>query len=202
MGLLESLGRLFGGGPADQAAAQAAGPLEYPATIQLGYHTVTLRFLDRNDAGAIRDFGSLLSHDELMFLQRDITDPAAVDEWLRDIEDGDCTTVFASQGMRIVGCASVAPYRTQWMRHLAELQVVIVPSMRGKGLGRLLTEQAKAIAKQQGVKKLTVQMTADQGAPIGAFSSLGFRKEAYLRNHMIDHDGRPRDVQMLSFDVD
>ena len=73
---------------------------------------------------------------------------------------------------------------------------------RGKGLGRLLTEQAKAIAKQQGVKKLTVQMTADQGAPIGAFSRLGFRKEAYLRNHMIDHDGRPRDVQMLSFDVD
>lgn len=202
MGLLEGLGRLFREEPADRATAQAAEALEYPATIQLGYHTVTLRFPDRNDAGAIRDFASLLSPDDLMFLQCDITDPAAVDEWLRSIEDGRCTTVSASQGTRIVGCASVAAYRTKWMRHVAELWVIILPSMRGKGLGHLLTEQAIAIAKQQGVRKLTAQMAADQGTPIGACSRLGFRKEAYLRNHMIDHDGRPRDIQVMSLDVD
>ncbi len=202
MGVLQSIGRLFGGQIADQVAAQSAEPLEYPATITFDDAALTLRFLERGDEGAMLEFAQGLPAHDLLFLRRDITDPAAVDEWMRDIEDGYRTTIVAAEGDRIVGYASVASDRLSWTRHVAELRILISPAMRGKRLGRLLTEQAFALAKERDVKKMMAQMTTDQEAAIKVFSRMGFQKEARLRNQVIDRDGGLHDLQIMSLDVE
>ncbi len=202
MGVLQSIGRLFGGQIADQVAAQSAEPLEYPATITFDDTTLTLRFLERGDKEAILQFAQELPPHDLLFLRRDITDPAAVDEWMRDIEDGYRATIVAAEGARIVGYASVASDRLSWTRHVAELRILISPRMRGKRLGRLLTEQAFALAKERDVKKMMAQMTTDQEAAIKVFSRMGFQKEARLRNQVIDRDGGLHDLQIMSLDVE
>ncbi len=202
MGVLQSIGRLFGGQIADQVAAQSAEPLEYPATIAFDDTTLTLRFLERGDKDAVLEFAQGLPPHDLLFLRRDITDPDAVDEWMRDIEDGYRTTIIAAEGDRIVGYASVASDRLSWTRHVAELRILISPRMRGKRLGRLLTEQAFALAKERDVKKMMAQMTTDQEAAIKVFSRMGFQKEARLRNQVIDRDGGLHDLQIMSLDVE
>ena len=202
MGVLQSIGKLFGGQIADQVAAQMAEPLEYPATITLDDTTLTLRFLERGDKDAILAFARALPAHDLLFLRRDITDPDAVDDWMRDIDDGYRTTIVAVEEDRIVGYASVASDRLSWTRHVAELRILISPSMRGKRLGRLLTEQAFALAKDRGVKKMMAQMTTDQEAAMKVFSRMGFQKEARLRNQVMDRDGGLHDLQIMSLDVE
>ncbi|MYA19934.1 MAG: GNAT family N-acetyltransferase [Chloroflexi bacterium] len=202
MGLLQGLGRLFGGQIADQVAAQSAEPLEYPAAIALDGETLTLRFLERNDREAMLDFARKLPTHDLLFLRRDITDPSNVDQWIQDIEEGYYTTIAAVRNDAIVGYTSVATDRLGWTRHVAELRVLISHEMRGKHLGRLLTEQAFAFAKQRGVKKMMAQMTTDQEAAIKVFSRMGFQREARLRNQVMDRDGALHDLQIMSLDVD
>ncbi len=65
-----------------------------------------------------------------------------------------------------------------WTRHVAELRVLVAPEMRGLGLGRLLTEQGFAIARERGVRKMIAQMTTDQEAAVHAFERMGFEREA------------------------
>ena len=202
MGLLQGLGRLFGGQIADQVAAQSAEPLEYPAAISLDGATLTLRFLERGDREAMLDFARQLPIHDLLFLRRDITEPSNVDQWIEDIEDGYYTTIAAVRDDQIVGYTSVATDRLGWTRHVAELRVLISHEMRGKNLGRLLTEQAFALAKQRGVKKMMAQMTTDQEAAVKVFTRMGFQREARLRNQVMDRDGALHDLQIMSLDVD
>ena len=103
---------------------------------------------------------------------------------------------------QLLGYASVASDRLSWTRHVAELRILIAPRMRGKRLGRLLTEQAFALAKERDVKKMMAQMTTDQEAAIKVFSRMGFQKEARLRNQVIDRDGGLHDLQIMSLDVE
>ena len=202
MGLLQGLGRLFGGQIADQVAAQSAEPLEYPAAISLDGVTLTLRFLERGDRETMLDFARQLPIHDLLFLRRDITEPSNVDQWIEDIEDGYYTTIAAVRDDEIVGYTSVATDRLGWTRHVAELRVLISHEMRGKNLGRLLTEQAFALAKQRGVKKMMAQMTTDQEAAVKVFTRMGFQREARLRNQVMDRDGALHDLQIMSLDVD
>jgi len=205
MGVLQSIGNVLGGHGwrvADQAAAQAAEQLEYPATLNLDGAEITLRKLEAGDKNAMLAFARTLSAHDMLFLRRDITEPEVIDAWLRDIEDGFNTTVIAVHDSQIVGYAGVNSDRLSWTRHVAELRVLVSASMRGKHLGRLLTEQAFALARDRGVKKMMAQMTTDQKAAIKVFSSMGFQREARLRNQVMDRDSGLHDLQIMSLDVD
>ena len=205
MGVLQSIGNALGGHGwkvADQAAAQAAQQLEYPAQLNLDGVEITLRELAAGDKDAMLAFARTLPAHDMLFLRRDITEPDVIDAWLRDIEDGFNTTVIAVRDSEIIGYAGVNSDRMSWTRHVAELRVLVSASMRGKRLGRLLTEQAFALARDRGVKKMMAQMTTDQDAAIKVFSRMGFQREARLRNQVMDRDSGLHDLQIMSLDVD
>ncbi|MGE0227424.1 MAG: N-acetyltransferase family protein [Dehalococcoidia bacterium] len=205
MARMDWLGRLLSGPTwrvAEQADAQATAPLAYPATLTLGDVEVSLRFLAAGDQDAILTFARHLPPHDLLFLRRDITDPDQVDQWIRDIEHGLSLTVLALRGDEIVGYATVASDGLNWTRHVRELRVLVSPTMRGKNLGRLLTEQAFAIAKQQGVRKMIAQMTPDQKAAVKVFREMGFEPEARMRGQVMDRDGVAHDLLIMGLDVD
>ena len=205
MGIGSLLGRLLGGHAwvvSEQVEAQAQEPLEYPAQIALGDATLTLRLAAAGDQEALLAFARELPEHDLLFLRRDITDPDHVRAWLELVEAGQYVTVLGLRGDEIVGVATVGREGLHWTRHVAELRVLVSESMRGRHLGRLLTEQAFALARQLGVKKMVAQMTTDQRAAIAVFSRMGFRREARLARHAIDRDGVLHDLQIMSLDVD
>ena len=187
---------------ASQAAAQRLDPLEFPATVQLADVEVVLRSMDAGDRVAMLTFANALPQHDLLFLRRDITQPAVVDAWVHDIENDHYTTILALRGDEIVGYATVASDGLAWTRHVAELRILVSPSMRGQQLGRVLTEQAFALARERGVRKMIAQMTTDQHAAIRVFSHMGFEREARLRNQLIDRNGQLHDLQIMSLDID
>jgi len=205
MGLLTQLSRLLLGPAAEieaQAAAQRAELLPLPTTMTLGGEELTIRRLERVDRESILAFARALAPHDLLFLRRDITQPDQVDAWLDDIEQGYTISIGAFDAGGLAGYSTVGRDHMTWTAHVAELRVLLAQRVRGKGLGRLLTEQAFAIAREIGIRKMMAQMTTDQLAAIAVFRRMGFEPEAVLRNQVLDRDGRLHDLQIMSLDVD
>ncbi len=174
----------------------------YPAAGTVGGQRVTLRLMDATDGDGILAFARALPEHDLLFLRRDITQPDQVETWVRRIEAGVTTSLLVlDQDDSIAGYATVDGSDLPWSQHVAELRVLVGPTLRGRGIGRLLTEEAFRIALGMGVDKIIGQMTVDQHEAIAVFRSLGFQPEALLRDHVKDREGEKHDLVILSHDV-
>jgi L-amino acid N-acyltransferase YncA len=186
---------------AEQAAAQPSEPISLPATVPLEGVTLRLRYLEAGDGPGLIDFARRLSPHDLLFLRRDITRQEQVDQWLHESAAGLTTTIIALDGDKIVGYAAVTSDGLAWTRHVLELDVMVAESMRGKHLGRLLTEQAFAVAQERGANKMVARMTVDQHAANNVFRRMGFEPEARLKRQVMDRDGQLHDLQIMALDV-
>ena len=174
---------------------------KYPSKITIGGRNVTLRYMSATDKAGVLTFARALPEHDLLFLRRDITEDREVDAWIEDIDAGIVKSVLAVEGGTIVGYGTVHRNDLRWSSHVAELRVMVAESMRGKGLGRVLTQEAFAVALEEGIEKMMAQMTLDQKGAITTFEGLGFRPEALLRDHVKDREGNLHDLLVLSHDV-
>lgn len=174
----------------------------YPAAGTVGGRRVSLRLMDSGDGEALLAFARGLPQHDLLFLRRDITQPDQVETWVQRIEAGVTTSLLLlDDDGTIAGYATVDRNDLPWSQHVAELRVLVGPTLRGRGVGRLLTEEAFRIALGMGVDKVIGQMTVDQHQAIAVFRSLGFQPEALLRDHVKDRDGNKHDLVILSHDI-
>ena len=177
------------------------GMRAYPETRKVAGHDVVLRYMSDDDKEAMLRFARALPEHDLLFLRRDITQPTAVDSWLRDINAGLITTVLATADSGVVGYGTIHRTDLRWSSHVAELRVMVAEGMRGKGLGQILTQEAFAIALASGIEKIVAQMTLDQKGAIATFEGIGFRPEALLRDQVKDRDGNKHDLLVLTHEV-
>ena len=177
------------------------GVRAYPVTRKIGGRDVTFRYMSDSDKEAMLSFARALPEHDLLFLRRDITQPTAVDSWIRDIKSDLISTVLATVDSNIVGYGTIHRNDLRWSSHVAELRVMVAEEMRGKGLGQMLTQEAFAIALASGIEKIVAQMTLDQKGAIATFQGIGFRPEALLRDQVKDRDGNKHDLLVLTHEV-
>ncbi|HUE40173.1 MAG TPA: GNAT family N-acetyltransferase, partial [Candidatus Binatia bacterium] len=122
-------------------------------------------------------------------------------QWVANLESGRTLTVLAEAGGTVIGYSSVHKNEVSWQRHLGEMRIQVAPSARAQGLGRVLAAEMFAIARDEGLGKIVVQMTEEQRAARALVERLGFRVEALLQDFVIDRDGRTHDVVLMSYDV-
>jgi L-amino acid N-acyltransferase YncA len=173
----------------------------YPREVDLNGSRLTLREMSGSDGSVALAFARALPAHDLLFLRRDITQPEAIDVWLSGIARGRITSVLAESDGAVQGYATVDRGELSWSPHVAELRVLVSAAMRGKGLGRLLTQEAFAIALGLGIEKIVAQITVDQKGAIAVFEGMGFRPEALLRDQVKDRDGRKHDLLILAHEV-
>ncbi|MDB5092287.1 MAG: acetyltransferase [Candidatus Eremiobacteraeota bacterium] len=174
----------------------------YPRTVTVGGADVELRSMRAGDEAAVLAFARELPTHDLLFLPRDITHPKVLDAWVGEIERGAMISLLAVRRNDVVGNATIVRDPLSWSPHVGELRVVVARSVRGNGLGRILTEDASSIAIGLGIEKLVAHMTVDQLGAISVFEGMGYRAEALLRDHVKDRDGRKHDLVILSHDVE
>jgi L-amino acid N-acyltransferase YncA len=175
---------------------------QYPRTISLpDGQSVQMRLMTATDRAAMLAFARSLPQEDLLFLRVDISDPAAVDIWIRNIEAGLSATLLAFDADGIVGYATVHRSQVPWMRRVGELRVNVGAAYRARGLGRILTSQIFDLARGLGLRKLMANMTTDQHGAQAAFRRLGFIPEALLADYVEDRNGTPRDLVMMSYDI-
>ncbi|HEX8104120.1 MAG TPA: GNAT family N-acetyltransferase [Solirubrobacteraceae bacterium] len=150
------------------------------------------------DLEALLAFFASVPEHERTFFKEDVTDRDAV-----------AATLTAERGRRALadpGDGSVAGYVAVmplggWSDHVGEVRLVVAPGHRGAGVGRALARRALLDALQCGLRKLVVEVVAEQEGAVGMFQALGFRAEGLLRDHVRDHDGTLRDLVILAHPV-
>lgn len=148
---------------------------------------------------ALSLFFAELPAGDLTFIKEDVTDPAQVrslavagrGRWLAVVDDDSTVTGYLAV-RRLPG----------WSDHVGEIRLVVHPAYRRAGLGRALARHALVQAVEDGLRKLVVELVADQEHAIAMFTALGFTGEALLRDHIRDRDGRLRDLVVLAHYVD
>ena len=174
---------------------------EYPRTVPVGEFSVTLRLLGQGDQAAMLALTRSIPERDRLFLRRDVTREDVVERWIEEQERGELATIVAEIDGRLAGYSTVQPDREPWSKHVGELRILVSPGERGKGLGRLLTQEAFALALAAGLEKLTARMTIDQDAAIRTFEGLGFRQEALLLEQVRQPDGSKHDLLVYAHDV-
>ena len=173
----------------------------YPWTTMLGDKRVTLRLMEARDRDALLAFARSLPSDDLLFLSIDITEPEAVDGWIREIKAGRVVTVLAESDGRFIGHGTLTINNLTWTRHLGEIQLLISPDFRGLGLGNLLADEVNSIARAKELQKVVARMASEQKGARQVFERLGFTVEALLADYVIDRRGRTHDLIVMSYDV-
>jgi len=173
----------------------------YPWTTNVDGVRLTFRLMEPSDRDAIIAFARSLPADDLIFLRSDITEAPAVDAWMSYIKSGRTISVVAEAEGKLAGYASIHLNEALWTRHVGELRVLVGREHRGIGLGKRLTNEAFAIAKDLGLKKITAQMPTEQRGARQVFERLGFRPEALLADHVMSRDGHTHDLLLMSYDV-
>ena len=151
----------------------------------------------RGDRQALLGFFAGVPEHERTFFKEDVVDPAVVDSWLSGTrgrravacEDGDVT-----------GYVAVVPLHG-WSDHVGEVRLVVAPHRRRAGLGAQLARWALVQALDLGLRKLFVEVVADQEGAIAMFQALGFTAEGLLRDHLRDHQGSFHDLMLLAHPV-
>jgi RimJ/RimL family protein N-acetyltransferase len=173
----------------------------YPWNTTINGVQVIFRLMAPTDRDAVLEFARDLPMEDLMFLRTDITQPTTVDAWMAYLKNGRTISVIAEVDGKMAGYSSIHLNEATWTRHVGELRVLVGRDSRGLGLGKRLTNEAFAIAKDLDLKKITAQMSTDQRSARGVFEHLGFRPEALLADHVMTRDGQTRDLLIMSYDV-
>ena len=156
-----------------------------------------IRHVEPGDEHALKRFFARIPEGDRTFFKEDVDDPAVVAQWTAP---GEARSI-ALEGDAVVG--SVAVVRLHgWSSHVGEVRVIVDPDRRGRGIGRALARAAILDALELGLKKLVVEVVAEEDSTTAMFRSLGFDPEALLTDHVCDQAGELRDLMILAQAVD
>jgi GNAT superfamily N-acetyltransferase len=117
-----------------------ASTARYPRTVMCDGTSVEIRTTTPEHGPEIAGFVRTLSDHDLLFLRRDIGQPNVVEAWMSEIRQGRVQSLTAYADGRLVGYTAIIVERLFWSRYVGELRVLVGPSTRGKGLGRVLIQ--------------------------------------------------------------
>lgn len=156
-----------------------------------------IRELDATDAEALRVFLGRVPEGERRWFKDDVLDPTVVESWVRDTR---ARRLVVESGDGLAAYAAVTPGRG-WSSHVGELTLIVDPDARRRGIGRSLGRRAVADALRAGLRKVVVEVVADQTSAVDMFAGLGFDPEALLRDHVRDRQGQFHDLLILAHPV-
>jgi RimJ/RimL family protein N-acetyltransferase len=158
-----------------------------------------IRKLEEADAERLEAFLREIPEDDRTFFKEDLADP----ETVRSLtgERRGLRFVALDEGGRIGGYIRVLP-GTGLSSHVGEIRLVVAPTRRRSGVGRELARRALVEAVGQlGLRKLFVEVVAEQDGAVAMFQALCFQAEGLLRDHVRDRDGELRDLILLAHPV-
>ena len=156
-----------------------------------------IRELQAGDRDAVERFVERVPEGDRTFFKEDVEAPGVLDAWTRP---GTARAVAVEDG-EVIGYVAVVPLHG-WSSHVGEVRVIVDPGRRGRGIGRALARRAVLEAVELELRKMVVEVVADQEPTIAMFRSLGFDPEALLTDQVRDQSGALRDLMILAHSVE
>src|SRR5438270_13221991 len=117
-----------------------------------------IRPIEPADAPALSRFFERIPESDRTFLKEDVSDAHVLDDW---VQPGLGRTIAVDEG-DVLGSVAVVPLHG-WSSHVGEIRLVVDPDRRGQGIGSQLARRAVLDAVEMDLKKLVVEVIADQG---------------------------------------
>ena len=159
-----------------------------------------IRKIEADDAARLEEFFGAIPADDRTFFKEDLSDA----ETVRAMADGSRRGArwIAVEDGAILGYVAVHP-GTGLSSHVGEIRLVVAPGGRRRGLGRDLARRVLLESvRDLGLRKLFVEVVAEQEPAIQMFRRLGFVAEAILRDQLCDRSGAMHDLILLAHFVE
>jgi RimJ/RimL family protein N-acetyltransferase len=112
----------------------------------------------------------------------------------------DAAVYVAEDEGQLVGRLSLARDPHPASHHVADLGLMVAASHRGRGIGRLLLDQATAWARDAGVTKLELHVFPWNEPAIRLYERFGFEREGLRREHY-RRDGAYVDAILMAYRI-
>lgn len=175
---------------------------EYPLDVDLHGHQLTFRLMTPEDGKAVLKFTKGLPQEDLVFMRWDVLSTDGIKQWTENIKSNRTLTVLAIENGAVVGYGSLHHNQLYWTRHHGELRILVNPDMRGAGLGRALARELFRHAADLELRRLVVNIAADQPRVRHMFEDLGFHAVALLPEWVMDRNDRVSDLIIMSTELD
>ena len=163
---------------------------------------VAVRALRPTDRDRLLEFFRRIPADDRQYLKDDVTDPAVVQRWTRNLDYRRVLPLVALAGDKIVGDATLHRDPAPDRRHRAHLRVLIDPAYRNLGLGRFLLRRLveTAIADDSDLEKIVLEVVADtEQAARHTAKALGFVEAREYSEYIHFYGGTPHDLVVMEF---
>jgi RimJ/RimL family protein N-acetyltransferase len=154
-----------------------------------------IRPVEAGDAAALGQFFARIPEGDRTYFKEDVLGPDAASHWVTETRGR--RLVAVDDAGAVLGCIAVIP-GVEWSSHVGEIRLVVDPKHRRRGLGRDMARRGLLAAFELGMKKIVVEVVADQTPALAMFQALGFEPEALLRDHVCDRAGQLRDLMVLA----
>jgi RimJ/RimL family protein N-acetyltransferase len=177
---------------------------KYPQKLKLkSGDSLEVRPVTPKDEDALYKFFTDLPENCTEFLKDNVRDPAVIRRFLTKSDPNMVWALVAlEKSGKIVADASIHTTILGWKRHIGEIRVVVAPSHHKQGLAKGLIHHLVNYASIKELKKLEAQILSNQEGARRAFEHLGFREEARLVDHALDHKHRFHDLVILTNTVE
>lgn len=147
-----------------------------------------IRLATPDDAPSITEFVDTVGREGRWVLRERATWSLEEERKTLAAADGTASAFFVAEiDGRLSGLLNIGRGRWSKNAHVAELGMACLPDCRGVGLGTALLERALAWARSVGVRKVNLEVFANNGPAIALYRKLGFVEEGRrLREFQID----------------
>lgn len=174
----------------------------YPKTVRLkDGGAVVVRPMGEEDQERVLEFFKDVPEEERAFLRDDMTRPEFMEVRLRALHHDRLIPLVAEAEGRIVADAFLHRRPSHWLKHVAEVHVVVDRAYRRLGLAHNLLYELFELARLSGIETLLAEMMLEQQAAVLLFERLGFKKEAIFPNLAKDLYGRRHDLLIMVRDL-
>ena len=121
---------------------------------------------------------------------------------LGEVDGEDHWRLVAELDGKIIADGTIDREPYSWMRHVAELRVIVDRAFQETGVLQALCEELVVLAQEAGIEKLQSMVPVEREKHIKALEAIGFKQEVVRKGLVKGIDGKLRDVVIMSNDLD
>jgi len=159
---------------------------------------ILLRPMTADDESGLVGLFKRIPVEERQYFREDVTQPAVIRGWIRNLDYRRVLPLLAFQGERVVADATLHRDTGGWSRHLGKVRLTLDPEFRRQGLSRLLIQEFLELSTSLDVAILEAEILEAQTDAASLFEEMGFQCVATLPQHAIDLSGRVHDLRLYA----
>jgi hypothetical protein len=136
------------------------------------------------------------------WLRYNVNNHAILVQRLSEVDGEDHWRLVAELDDKIIADGTMDREPHSWMRHVAELRVIVDKTFEGTGVLQALCEELVVLAQDAGVEKLQCVVPVERVNHIKTLETLGFTREVVRKGLVKGIDAKLHDAAIMSNDLD